>query len=243
VTDAVADAKQAARQQVWDALEAAGAAEPGVHGTIPAFVGAEAAADRLATLPAWQNATVIKAVPDRAQLPVRVRALTEGKTVYMAVPKMADIKPFYHLDPNALTPPFDEVATGRGAAGVAPKVGTDDMPPIDLIICGSVVVNRKGTRVGKGAGYSDLEFALLQEAGLISDHTTTIITTVHALQVVEDDLPETDHDFSVDLIVTADGYVECGAPRRPPGLVWDQLDAGKVAAIPALAERWLSRHN
>lgn len=58
------------------------------------------------------------------------------------------------------------------------------------------------------AGYSDIEVALLQEARLIGP-STTIVTTVHSLQVVDDELPETKHDFSVDLIVTPDKVIEC----------------------------------
>ena len=42
---------------------------------------------------------------------------------------------------------------------------------MDLVICGSVAVNRQGARVGKGGGFADLEFALLVEAGLIGTDT------------------------------------------------------------------------
>jgi 5-formyltetrahydrofolate cyclo-ligase len=41
------------------------------------------------------------------------------------------------------------------------------MPRIDLIVAGSVVVNGKGARVGKGRGYSNLEYALGREFGII----------------------------------------------------------------------------
>jgi 5-formyltetrahydrofolate cyclo-ligase len=41
-----------------------------------------------------------------------------------------------------------------------------------------VAVNRQGARVGKGGGFSDLEFALLVEVGLIGKHTV-LATTVH----------------------------------------------------------------
>lgn len=75
----VDQAKQAVRERVWTLLERAQAVSPGVHGRIPAFVGADEAADRLAMLPAWLAAQVIKAVPDKAQLPVRVRALADSK--------------------------------------------------------------------------------------------------------------------------------------------------------------------
>ncbi len=59
-------------------------------GRIPDFVGAAATAEQLSALPAWQRAHVLKANPDQAQLPVRVRALREGKLIYMVVPKLAD---------------------------------------------------------------------------------------------------------------------------------------------------------
>lgn len=232
----VAQAKQAVRERMWALLEQARAVPPGVYGHIPTFVGADVAAERLASLSVWQAARVIKAVPDTAQLPVRARALAEGKLVYMAVPKLADARPFYLLDPARLTVPATEAASRHVAATVARKVGVEELQPVDLIICGSVAVNRHGVRLGKGAGYSDLEVALLHEAGLVGPQTV-IVTTVHALQVVNEDLPETEHDFSVDLIVTPEEVIACGPSRRPPGLLWEHLAQETIAAIPVLALR------
>ena len=65
-------------------------------------------------------------------------------------------------------------------------------------------MNRSGVRVGKGGGYADLELALLVEAGLV-DEATTIVTTVGRLQVLDEELPESAHDFRVDVVVTARG--------------------------------------
>jgi 5-formyltetrahydrofolate cyclo-ligase len=200
------------------------------------FTGADAAADRLTRLPAWLAAEVIKAVPDRAQQPVRERALQDGKLLYMAVPKLADDLPFYLLDPASLAVPPAEAASREGAARAARKISVAQMRPVDLVVCGSVAVNRDGARLGKGAGYSDIEVALLREAGLISPHTM-IATTVHSLQVLSEALPETEHDFSVDLIATPDEVIECGSPRRPSGLYWEHLTDDKIAAIPVLAAR------
>jgi 5-formyltetrahydrofolate cyclo-ligase len=109
------------------------------------------------------------------------------------------------------------------------------MPPIDLIVSGTVAVNAAGTRIGKGAGYADLENALLYENGLIL-RETIIATTVHELQVVSEQLPETAHDFSVDLIVTPERRIQCGPARRRTGLLWEQLGASKIGTIPFLAE-------
>ena len=59
----------------------------------------------------------------------------------MAVPRLADVLPFYLLDPAALTVPPNEAASSTVAASVARKVGVEEMPPVDLIVCGSVAVN------------------------------------------------------------------------------------------------------
>ena len=71
----VGQAKQAIRERVWSLLERRGVVEPGLHGYIPAYSGADQAAERLTALPFWVQAQVLKVVPDRARLPVRVRAL------------------------------------------------------------------------------------------------------------------------------------------------------------------------
>ena len=219
------DQKQDARERIWSVLESEGAARfPGARGRIPNFRGAEQAAERLAALPEWQAARVVKANPDAPQLPVRRRARKDGKTLYMAVPRLRDEKPFVEVqgDPTIKR----ALAEGR-------PVGLDELEPVDLIVCGTVAVNRKGVRIGKGGGFSDLEFALLAERGLVS-RETTIVTTVHDLQLVDEELPETEHDFRVDVIVTPTTTVHTGSRRRPPGIRWDDLDPDKIADIPVL---------
>ncbi|HWH01723.1 MAG TPA: 5-formyltetrahydrofolate cyclo-ligase [Pilimelia sp.] len=233
IDPALDEAKQAAREKVWALLERHDAVLSEAHGHIPNFVGKEAAADRLAEVTARRAATVIKANPDKAQLPVRVRALQEQKLLYVAVPRLATLQPFYLLDPADLPEPPEVAATSDGARGIALTIGVETMRAVDLIICGSVAVNHAGVRVGKGAGYSDIEVALLAESGLIGQ-ATTIVTTVHQLQVVDEELPETEHDFSVDLIVTPHEVIECGPPRRPSGIVLAHLDQQRAEKIPIL---------
>lgn len=206
-----------------------------MHGHIPDFVGKEEAAAHLAELDIWKNARTIKCNPDRAQLPVRVRALQEGKLLYMAVPRLATPKPFYLLDPASLTAPIETAATSSGAPQVAPTVGPAEMRPVDLIVCGSVAVSRhSGVRVGKGAGYSDLEIALLTEAGLVTTETA-IATTIHQNQLLEDELPVTDHDFSLDFAITPNEVVACRPDRaRPSGIIGSNLRQDQLDSIPIL---------
>jgi 5-formyltetrahydrofolate cyclo-ligase len=51
------------------------------------------------------------------------------------------------------------------------------MRRVQLVVCGSVAVNRTGARRGKDAGDSDIEIAPLTGAGLIGPGTV-IATTV-----------------------------------------------------------------
>jgi hypothetical protein len=93
---------------------------PGAKGRIPNFAGASAAAARLASLPAWRAARVVKANPDAPQLLVRAQALADGKLLYMAVPRLADERPFILLDPGRLQVPHPAgppPSTGRRASG------------------------------------------------------------------------------------------------------------------------------
>jgi 5-formyltetrahydrofolate cyclo-ligase len=232
-----ARAKQAVRERVWALLERERVARfPGAEGRIPNFAGAPAAAVRLASLPAWRAARVVKSNPDAPQLPVRARALADGKLLYMAVPRLTDERPFILLDPARLDLPPRRAASINGSARAGRRIRVAELQPVDLVVCGSVAVNREGARIGKGGGFSDLEFALLVEAGLIGTDTV-VATTVHPLQVLEEALSETDHDFRLDLIVAGEEVIACRRIRRPKGILWEHLDPAKIAAIPALAGR------
>jgi 5-formyltetrahydrofolate cyclo-ligase len=232
-------AKQRVREEVWAKLEEARAALfPGARGRIPNFKGAAAAADRLAATAEWRNARVIKCNPDAPQRPVRLRALREGKVVYMAVPRLREKKCFWKLDPAKIRPKdFAQAATISGASRFGRPVHPRDLPHVDLVVAGSVAVDREGARVGKGGGYSDLEFAIGREVGAI-DGKTTIATTVHPLQVLNRDLPVTDHDFSLDVIATPEELIRATAPkrRRPGGVLTEHLTAEIRRAVPILRD-------
>jgi 5-formyltetrahydrofolate cyclo-ligase len=205
---------------------------------IPNFVGAEAAAERLAATPEWQRAHTVKSNPDSPQLPVRVRALVDGKLLYMAVPRLAERDPFFVLDPAQLADPPRRAATIKAAARSARTVALDDMQPVDLVVTGCVAVGEDGARLGKGGGFSDLELALASEAGLV-DARTLVVTTVHDVQVQRPGvIPTTAHDIHVDVVVTPTRVVHCprGRGRRRPRVVWSDLTDDKIAAIPLLGD-------
>ncbi|GGN30540.1 5-formyltetrahydrofolate cyclo-ligase [Streptomyces fuscichromogenes] len=77
----------------------------------------------------------------------------------------------------------------------------DEVRSIDIAVCGNAAVNRSGARIGEVAGQCDLEVALPIEAGLVTEKTD-IVAPVYQLQAIEDEIPNTEHEFSVDRIVT-----------------------------------------
>jgi 5-formyltetrahydrofolate cyclo-ligase len=100
-----------------------------------------------------------------------------------------------------------------------------------------VAVSGDGARLGKGGGFSDLEYALAWEAGLIGP-STVIATTVHEVQVVETGrIPVTAHDFRLQLIVTPERVIRCGRRSGPavrPSIRWEELTEEKIRSVPLL---------
>ncbi|EMA63855.1 5-formyltetrahydrofolate cyclo-ligase [Halorubrum lipolyticum] len=165
--------KQAVREAVWDAFEAGDQARfpfPS-RDRIPNFAGADAACERLTDTDAWAAASTLKCNPDAPQLPVRRAALRDGKTVYVAQPRLRDADPFLRLDPEAIEADddadIDDATTVSGISTHGTPVAPEDVPHVDLVVAGSVGVTTDGTRIGKGEGYSDLEWGVLSELGAV----------------------------------------------------------------------------
>lgn len=230
--------KDALRAEVWAMLKAERVAKRDPVGHIPNFVGAEQAAERLAALPIWQQATVIKCNPDSPQMPIRLRALQDGKRLYMAVPRLTNKQCFVELTAEAIAQRQvspKAAATMRNALIYGRRVSFEEMEPIDLVVVGCVAVSETGGRTGKGAGFADLELAMLKEFGLIQA-TTPIVTTVHSLQVVKSSrLPMQAHDWALNWIVTPDQVIETQTTHpQPIGLDWDAIQPDQYQKIPIL---------
>jgi len=226
------------RERIWRLLEERGVARfpRPVRGRIPNFVGAEEAASRLAQLDAWRRAQVVKINPDSPQKPVRLLALRQGKLLIFATPRMR--QGFLVIDPRKVPPyAYEAAATIRGAFRWGRRVGLDELREmrIDIMVTGSVAVDRRGTRVGKGEGFAELEYGVLRTLGAI-DEETPIATTVHDLQVV-DYIPREPYDLTMDIIATPTRTIVV-EPRqpKPPGIIWSLLPCRKLEEIPALRE-------
>ncbi len=228
--------KQDIREAVWLKMTEAkvGGFPFPLKGRIPNFRGAAQAAERLFETDQWRRAKVVKANPDAPQRPVRKRALEEGKTLYMAVPRLRERDCFLEV----AVPPdrAAEAASIKGAFVHGRPIHPSRMARIDLVVAGSVAVNGLGERIGKGGGFSDLELAIGGAYGLV-DEGTAFVTTVHDLQVSDEPLPQAVHDAVLDLVATPTRVVACQPQRRrPQGVFWDLLPAEKEAAIPVMAD-------
>ena len=234
------EVKDRLRHQVWTQLQSEGATNGNPFGHIPPFLGNEKAAEQLATLPCWQHAHVVKSNPDRAQEPVRLQALQDGKLLYMAVPRLKKARCFVALEASALAQrgvPLAEAATNRGAMRHGKLVAFEEMQPVGMVVVGCVAVSRDGGRTGKGAGFADLELGMLRQFGLVQAHTP-VVTTVHPLQIVSDQqLPMLSHDWSLTWIATADEVTATHLMRsQPTGIAWDQIRPEQWRPIPALSQ-------
>ena len=232
--------KDRLRNHVWTQLKCQGAAIGEPAGHIPRFAGGELAAERLAELLCWKQARVIKCNPDRAQEPVRLRALKDGKQLYMAVPRLTKPRCFVALEATALAQRGVELsvaATNRGAMKYGRLVAFEDMQSIDLVVVGCVAVSRDGGRTGKGAGFADLELGILRQFNLVQADTP-VVTTVHSVQIVPDrQLPMLPHDWSLSWIVTPDETIATRPTRvQPAGIEWPLIRPEQWKTIPTLRQ-------
>lgn len=228
--------KDRLRAEIWGNLETSGVNIGPVWSRISNWVGAEVAAKRLSELDIWKRAKVVKCNPDPPQIPVRLRALYDGKLLYMPVPEFGTGElPWVLLDPARLERDgvqFELAATSQGAVSVGQKLGFEEMMPLDIAVCGCVAVTRSGGRTGKGGGFADLELGLFRDLAKITD-ATPIVTTVHSSMVVDDDrLPIMPHDSLLNWIVTEKDVIETyPTGRQPGGVRWDLVQPDQLEDI------------
>jgi 5-formyltetrahydrofolate cyclo-ligase len=229
--------RESLRQKIWREMEEKNIARfpRPVYGRIPNFVGAEQAAEKLINTDIFRRAQVVKVNPDSPQKPVREAVLRKGKILIMPTPRIS--KGFLLLDPKKISPTLYSVAaTIQGAFRYGTPIHPSEIPEVDLIVAGSVAVSVYGERLGKGEGYSELEYSILREFNKVSEETP-IATTVHDVQVVDFHIPLEPWDFTVDYIFTPTRSIKCiGERKRPPGLLWQYLDKEKIDEIPLLKE-------
>ncbi|MCA3637079.1 MAG: 5-formyltetrahydrofolate cyclo-ligase [Methylobacterium sp.] len=234
------ETKDHVREEVWQGLERSGFGIGPVWSAIPNFVGADLAAWRLAQTPEWQAARTVKCNPDPPQIPVRLRALLDGKVLYAPVPYLTEGFPYLRIDPARLREKgvsFELAATSEGYMMHGERIDFEAVEPLDFCVVGSVAVTRPGGRTGKGAGFADLETGIFRELGIIRPGTP-MATTIHSSQLVaEPRVVMQAHDSPLDFIATESELIRTGneAPR-PAGVDWDSVQPDQFETIPFLRD-------
>ena len=231
--------KAEARQLAWDRLQDRGLARfpfpP--HGRIPNFAAAREAAQRLFDTEPFAGLSAlgsgaIKVNPDSPQMHVRYEALARGLRVYVPTPKLRG--GFMLLDPAVIAPAsFKAAATMKTCAEHAQAVALTEIEPLDAIVTGCAAVTLAGKRCGKGAGYSDIEYALLRELG---HPDMPVATTVHDVQII-DDFPIESNDLPLSLICTPEHTYSVAVPlAAPSGIEWDRVSEEDLENMIVLRE-------
>jgi 5-formyltetrahydrofolate cyclo-ligase len=94
-----------------------------------------------------------------------------------------------------------------------PQPGAQTVAPtrLDVVCVPLVAFDRRGTRLGHGAGYYDATFAFRCAP---RRRRPVLVGLAHAVQEV-DELDRQPWDVPLDLVVTESEVIVCGAPEAP----------------------------
>ena len=173
----------------------------GDYGKIPDFKGSEIAAHLLSQTEEWKSAKTVFSSPDSAQMPVRYLALKDNKNLIMASPNLSH--GYLFLEGKEIAEK-EEASSKEGAFNHCSKKDISNIK-VDMVIEGSVGVDRLGNRIGKGKGFADREIDDLMNRNIICSDTP-IATTIHPLQLL-DFIPTESHDQKINMIATTEEII------------------------------------
>ncbi|XP_058797983.1 methenyltetrahydrofolate synthase domain-containing protein [Phymastichus coffea] len=232
--------KQIFREKVWThmAKEELTNSFRSLCNRIPYFKGATEASQRLSELDEFKNAKLLMISPDKPQESVIVSSLQREKEILIPRPRL--LTGLFHKVKNANGLPEEEIKNTITRHNIKQLESPVDFNTIglkvDMVVLGSVCVNKAGYRIGDGEGFADLEFAILSRMKAI-DENTIVVTTVHDCQILDylpNDIFEK-HDVPVDIIITPTQTIVINPKtKKPSEIVWPIISKRRLAAIPAL---------
>lgn len=235
--------KDEIRHKVWKQLtdEKNGRFPFPLVNRIPNFKGAEKAAAHIANLPIYKEAKVVKVNPDAPHLPLRKQILMDGKVLLVPTPRLK--AGFIMVKPEWV--PHGEERKAASLSHIkfyGKEIPLTEIPPIDLMVVGSVAIHPDGRRLGKGEGYADREYAIIRELG---NPPVPIVTSIHSTQLVNEDIPRDTFDLTVDWIATEKGVTKTNSSyEKPNGIEWDHVTGEEMDEMPVLRQLWdLKYHN
>ncbi|MHA1649841.1 MAG: 5-formyltetrahydrofolate cyclo-ligase [Candidatus Helarchaeota archaeon] len=193
--------KQEVREQVWEKMTRDEIAQFPLpcFGRIPNFIDVEKASKLLLDLPEFKKARFIFSAPDYVLHHIREIILQNRKDLLVATPRIQEFLMLKNIPSRIIR----KAITIKGMYKFGEQVHINQISrPLDLFCQGSVAIDRKGNRLGKGKGYGDREYHLLRQEGII-DKQTLVITIVHDVQILDDfSYLMEKNDVKVDLALT-----------------------------------------
>jgi 5-formyltetrahydrofolate cyclo-ligase len=194
-------------------------------------------AELLRRSPVYRSAKQVFVGPDPDLQQVRVNCLADGKELLM--PSAGLKEGFYHYKPYAI--PFIDLsfaASLQGAARFGRRLNEKQIADLDLslFVTSALAVDRHGGRLGDGAGFFDLSFAILSTMTGVGQNAEVAVC-VAADQIVDGVLPVTSWDVYGTLIVTSDEIHAVADTPIPSGQIyWEELTAKRIRKMKPL---WL----
>lgn len=171
---------------------------------------ARAIARRLGELPAWRDAGIVHVYIGAVDGEVETREIVReglegGKRVLCPRVRWSP----RGLDTFEIGSLADLEEGERGLAEPAPDRTRRIAPGarIDLVVVPGIAFDRKGRRIGYGAGFYDR---------FLAETDAPRVALAYSLQVI-DAVPAEPHDEPVDWIVTEEETIACRAERAPDG--------------------------
>jgi 5-formyltetrahydrofolate cyclo-ligase len=194
--------KQEVREYVWRILEdreIAAFPKP-IKGRIPNFNGSDVACNRLAELREFSSAHCVFCTPDYVLTRARELVLRKRKTLAVATPHMKKFLEVKKIDEDCIV----KASSIRGFELFGDRLNTK----VDFMIQGSVGVDKVGNRIGKGHGYGDREYHVLNSLNMMNSKAK-VATVVHKDQIFDDFSGlMIENDVKVDFIITPEEIIE-----------------------------------
>lgn len=178
------ETKQEIRELIWAKMTEEEIAQFPLpcFGRIPNFVGVEEASKMLLRLPEFRKARFVFCEPTYVLHYIRELILQNRKDLLVATPHIQEFILLKNIPPRMVR----KAITIKGMYQFGRQIRLNQIAgPLDMFCQGSVAIDRKGNRVGKGKGYGDREYHLLKQEGII-DNETLVLTLVHDVQIVDD---------------------------------------------------------
>jgi 5-formyltetrahydrofolate cyclo-ligase len=192
------------------------------------------AAERLRSLKIYQEADTVFATPDRSLHQARINCLVDGKNLAMPGPSIRE--GFYLLPARSV--PFKDLAAAVTYKGL-PKNGqllkiTDiGNLSVNLLLTGSLTIDREGGRIADGNGFFDLCCALLQEFGGLQRNwaAMTFISEDHISLKL---LPQDAWDIKIAGAISQVGIHTFDLLQQEPRIFWEMLTMDRMRRIDPL---------